>query len=105
MVDWGMVFFPGNPLRWLGAICLAVSAGMLVLGETWLKNRMDEETFLYYWLVCIVFTCLTMMIALLDLRAVRLRSRREQGKLIKDTLRTIGWESGEGREDEEEEGQ
>jgi hypothetical protein len=97
-----MVTFPGNPLRWLGGICLAVSAGMLVVGETWLKDRLDGETFLYYWLTCIIVTCLTMMIALLDFRAVRLRSRREQGELIKETLQTIGWE-GSGEKDDEPE--
>jgi hypothetical protein len=98
-----MVLFPGNPLRWLGAICLAVSVGLLALGETWLKNRLDGEAFLYYWLTCIVFTFLTLMIALLDLRTVRLQSRREQGELIKDTLRTIGWDTGDEKDEKEDE--
>lgn len=75
--------------RWYGGICLAISAAMLVLGLTVLKNRLRPQTFLYYWLVCMSVTGLALVIALLDLRAVRLRLRREQRDLLHRTLLEI----------------
>ena len=75
--------------RWLGGICLAISASMLILGMTVLKDRLRPQTFLYYWLICMVVTALTLVIALLDFRAVRLRSRQEQVELIDRTLAEI----------------
>ena len=62
---------------------------MLVLGLTVLKNRLQLQTFLYYWLVCMLVTGLTLIIAVLDLRAVRLRSQREQAELLHRTLLEI----------------
>jgi len=75
--------------RWFGGICLGISALMLVLGMTVLKNRLHLQTFLYYWLICMLVTALTLIIALLDLRAVRLRSRCEQSELMSRTLLEI----------------
>lgn len=62
---------------------------MLILGMTVLKNRLRLQTFLYYWLICMLVTGLTLVIALLDLRAVRLRSRCEQAELMNRTLLEI----------------
>jgi biotin transporter BioY len=75
--------------RWYGGICLGVSVAMLVLGMTVLKNRLRPQAFLYYWLVCMLVTGLALIIALLDLRAVRLRLRREQMDLMQRTLLEI----------------
>ncbi len=75
--------------RWLGGISLAISAGMLLLGMTVLKGRLKPETFLIYWAVCMGVTGLALIIALVDLRAVRLRARREQEELMNRTLREI----------------
>jgi hypothetical protein len=75
--------------RWLGGICLAISASMLILGMTVFKDRLRPQTFLYYWLICMLVTALTLLIALLDLRAVRVRSRREQAELVHRTLTEI----------------
>lgn len=75
--------------RWLGGICLAVSAAMLILGQTVLKDRLPPMVFIYYWLTCTIVTGLTLLIAVLDLRAVRLRSQREQRELMNDVLREI----------------
>ena len=75
--------------RWLGGICLAISAGMLGLGMTVLKGRLRPQTFLYYWLICMIVTAVTLIIALLDLRAVRLRARCEQAELMNRTLLEI----------------
>ncbi len=62
---------------------------MLVLGMTVLKDRLRLQTFLYYWLICMIVTGLALIIALLDLRAVRLRSKVEQAELLNQTLREI----------------
>lgn len=89
-----MTFSPGTTLRWAGAVCLAIAVGMVVAGETFLRERLRAEAFLYYWLVCIIFTFLTMMIALLDFWIVRRRARHEQAELLRQTLRTIAQEGG-----------
>src|ERR1700722_679659 len=75
--------------RWLGGVFLAVSASMLILGMTVFEDRLRPQTFLYYWLICMLVTALTLVIALLDFRAVRLRSRREQAELLDRTLEEI----------------
>jgi len=62
---------------------------MLVLGLTVLKNRLRLQMFLYYWLVCMIVTAMALIIALLDMRAVRLRSRREEAELMTRTLLEI----------------
>ncbi len=86
--------------RWLGAVFLAISAVMLVLGITVLKKQLQRETFVYYWLACIGFVALTMIVALLDFRAVRLKSRAEQKELIEKTLREMGRQRDAGTKNE-----
>jgi hypothetical protein len=83
---------PDAVRRWLGSSCLAISAGMLIIGVTWLKDQLPPRAFICYWLTCFLFTGLTLFIALLDLRAVRLRSRREQGELLQNALRNLAQE-------------
>jgi hypothetical protein len=90
--------------RWLGGICLAVSASMLILGMTVLKNRLQLQTFLYYWLICMLVTGLALIIALLDLRAVRLRSKVEQTELLTRTLHEIEREKQRRKGNNEEHG-
>jgi hypothetical protein len=75
--------------RWLLGICVGTSAAMLALGLTVFKGRLRPRTFLYYWLVCMIVTGLTLIVALLDLRAVRLRARREELELVNRTLLEI----------------
>ena len=81
-----MAFISRNLLRWLATICLAVSVGMVFAGESLLKERLQAEAFIYYWLVCIVFTFLTMVMALLDYWMVRRRMHREQKELFQEAL-------------------
>jgi hypothetical protein len=101
VVDSHMVFTPGTVLRWLATICLAISAGMVVAGESLLKERLRAEAFIYYWLVCITFTFLTMVIALVDFWMVRRRLRREQKELIQDALQAIARAGGNPEEQEQ----
>src|SRR5580693_2793851 len=75
--------------RWVGGICLMISAAMLGLGLTVLRNRMRPEVFVLYWIICMVMTGCTLLIALLDMRAIRMRSRREQTELVNQTLLEI----------------
>ena len=75
--------------RWLGSFCLAVAAGMLIWGQTVLKPHLDGLLFLFYWFVCFLFTFAAIIIALLDVRAVRRRTRAEQQELIQRTLQEV----------------
>jgi hypothetical protein len=72
--------------RWLGVFCLAVAAGMLIWGQTVLKAHLDGLIFLFYWSICLGFTIAAIVIALLDVRILRRRSRDEQRRLIERTL-------------------
>ncbi len=80
---------PHTRRRWFGSICLAVATGMLILGETVLKARLQQRAFIYYWLVCTLFTGITLLVALVDMRAVRRRSQREQSELVRNVLDAI----------------
>src|SRR5579863_3184270 len=93
-----MLFTPSTTLRWLATACLAVSVGMVVVGESLLKDRLRAEAFIYYWLVCIVFTFLTMMIALVDYWMVRRRMHREQKQLFQEALQAIALAGGDTEE-------
>jgi hypothetical protein len=75
--------------RWLGAFCLAVAAGMLIWGNTVLLPYLNGIGFIVYWLVCFLFTIASMVIALLDVRAVRRRIRNEHAELVQRTLKEI----------------
>ena len=72
--------------RWLGAFCLTVAAGMLIWGQTLLKPYLQGLGFLIYWSLCFFFTFGAIFIALLDVRAMRRRTRREQQELLERTL-------------------
>jgi membrane protein implicated in regulation of membrane protease activity len=66
--------------------CLAVASGLLIWGQTVLEPILKGVMFLAYWFACFVFTVAAIVIALLDIRAVRRRIREEQQKLIERTL-------------------
>jgi len=75
--------------RWLGAIALVVALTMLVCGETLLKEKLGNLTFVCYWLVCFGFTGLAILVALLDARALRRRTSQEHLNLFETTLQEI----------------
>ena len=62
---------------------------MLLAGETMLRERLGAVAFLVFWLACFVFACLAMLVALLDVSAIRRRSREEQRTLFESTLQEI----------------
>lgn len=75
--------------RWFGAVVLFVALGMLICGETILKGKLADFTFIAYWLGCLVLTSLAILIAFLDARALQRRIRREQHDLFETTLKQI----------------
>jgi len=75
--------------RWFGALVLLAALGMLIAGETILKGRLEYLGFLFYWLGCLAFTCLAIVIAILDARALRRQTRAAQHDLFQATLKQI----------------
>jgi hypothetical protein len=77
---------PGDPIdarrRWFGVFFLIVASGMLIWGQTVLKPHLQGIGFVIYWLACMGFTALAMLTALLDIWAVRRRTREQQRDLI-----------------------
>ncbi len=78
---------PVNPAdarrRWFGMFFLIVSTGMLIWGQTFLKPYLEGIGFVIYWLTCMAFTGLAMLTALLDIWAVRRRTRDRQRELLR----------------------
>jgi hypothetical protein len=97
LVELVMAFSRDAFRRWFGATCLGLAAGMVIVGQTVLRNRLQGVSFMLYWLGCIVLTWVTLIVALLDMRAVRKRSRREQTELIQNALKGISDEKQEPR--------
>lgn len=75
--------------RWFGVFFLIVAGGMLIWGQTVLKSRLDGAGFIIYWLICFCFTGLAMLTALLDIRALRRRTRDQHRDLFRHTLEEI----------------
>jgi hypothetical protein len=75
--------------RWFGAVVLVIALGMLLCGETALKGKLGDLAFLLYWLGCLGFTGLAIIVALADARALQRRTRREQRDLFESTLKEI----------------
>jgi len=59
-----------------------LAAGMLIWGQTILKPYLEGLWFVIYWLACMGFTALAMLTALLDIWAVRRRTRAQQRELL-----------------------
>jgi ABC-type uncharacterized transport system permease subunit len=75
--------------RWLGAGTLLAALAMVICGETVLRDRLGPLATVIYWLVCLILTSVAIIIALLDFRALGLRTQREQRDLFEATLKTI----------------
>jgi len=77
---------PANPAdvrrRWFGVFFLLIAAGMLIWGQTILKPYLEGMGFVLYWLACLAFTGLALLTALLDIWAVRRRTREQQRDLL-----------------------
>jgi uncharacterized membrane protein len=75
--------------RWLGGIALGLALAMLIAGQTVLSNRFGPLSFAIFWLVCLLLTCVAIIVALRDLSVVRRRTREEQRALFESTLSEI----------------
>ena len=75
--------------RWLGLFFLALAFGLLVWGQTVLRNRLTGVAFLIYWACCFVFTLAAIITALLDVRATRKRAQEEHNALMRRTLEEL----------------
>jgi hypothetical protein len=75
--------------RWWGLFCLTLAAGLLVWGQTVLRDLLIGWWFLAYWAVCFACTASAILIALLDLRALRRRLRRSHADLVERALDQI----------------
>jgi membrane protein implicated in regulation of membrane protease activity len=77
--------------RWLGLLFLALAFGLLVWGQTVLRERLNQnlKAFVIYWGSCFVFTFAAIITALLDVRATRRRAQEEQNQLLQRTLEEI----------------
>lgn len=64
---------------------------MLVWGETVFEPYLEQAhaAFVIYWAGCFVSTTLAMIVALLDIRAMRLRLRSERKDLVERTLQDL----------------
>ena len=68
--------------RWFGVFFLVIAAGMLIWGQTIFKPYLEGLGFVLYWLACMAFTGLALLTALLDIWAVRRRTRQQQRDLL-----------------------
>ena len=84
-----MALDPTARRRWFGVIVLAAALAMLICGQTVLKEKLENLAFVGYWVVCLGFTCLAILAALLDARALRRRTTQEHRDLFETTLREI----------------
>lgn len=68
---------------------LTLALGMLVVGQLWLKDRMSAPQLLAYWGVCFLLTSGALLVALLEMRTVRRRTREEHRRVFEETLGPI----------------
>jgi hypothetical protein len=81
---------PADALRrWFGLLFLALAGGLLIWGQTILRPYLDGMVFLVYWFICFLLTIAAIVIALLDIRAVRRQTREEQRRLLHQTFQSV----------------
>lgn len=75
--------------RILGIAFLLLSGGLLLLGLTVFKPKLDGTAFLIYWFACFLFTIGAMLVALLDLQAIRRQSQDETLRVFERSLANL----------------
>jgi predicted Co/Zn/Cd cation transporter (cation efflux family) len=75
--------------RCLGILVLGGAVGMLIAGLTVLSGTLNGLPFVVYWLVCVLFIGLAMLIAIRDARDLLQRTKAEQRALVETTLKDI----------------
>jgi hypothetical protein len=79
--------------RWLGMFCLVVASGLLIWGQTFFAPYLKGIAFMLYWAICLLFTLGAIVIALIDIRALRRRTSEERRELLERTLNELEAES------------
>ena len=74
--------------RVIGLIFLAAALLLLLAGQTFLHGHLRGIGFAIYWLLCLGFVAMAMLVALIDLLVIRHQARRQQFHLIQNTLGT-----------------
>ena len=69
-------------VRTLGSIFVGVCCGMIVLGETFLKDDLRGPVFILYWTWCFLVTLLAGITAVVDMVFVRRAGRRSRRELF-----------------------
>ena len=69
--------------------CLAMASGMLIWGHTILQSYLQGIPFVIYWGICFAFTIASIVIALLDVRAMLRNIKVERVTLAKRAMREI----------------
>jgi len=81
--------------RWFGLFFLAVSFGMLVWGQTFLKSRLEGAGYIFYWSICFLFTFLAIATALLDILLTRRQIRTDRREMLEKAFLEKREEDGE----------
>lgn len=85
--------------RWFGMLSLALASGMLIWGQIVLAPHLKGMGFIIYWAICLFLTLTAIIIALLDIHAVRRRTREERRELFRKTFEDLPRHSAERRRD------
>lgn len=75
--------------RWLGVVCLGIAILMVVWGQLFLPLTAPPLLLIAFWLVCMIFTVVAILMAFADLRALRNRTRAERQALFLETMHEI----------------
>jgi hypothetical protein len=72
--------------RWYGLLFLILAAGMTTWGLTLLESRLRGWGFILYWLLCLGFLSLAVVVALWDWWIIRQRRRIQQARLAREMV-------------------
>ena len=75
--------------RSIGLFFLLLAVVLVIWGQTVLKPHLVQLGFLLYWLACIFCLMVAMAMALIDLRVMGRRTRRQQEELEKRAMMGI----------------
>lgn len=76
-------------LRHRSLVLLGLVVAMLFSGMSFLKPHLVGWIFVVYWLVCLTLTCTVIIVAMLELRAIRRYARRAHLELFITSLGDI----------------
>jgi hypothetical protein len=75
--------------RRFGTFFLLLALGMLIWGQTLLEPHLKGMAFILYWMICLLCTSLSLLIALVDFWIVRNRIRRQQSELTHGAIEKL----------------